>query len=67
MSTIRTDNAMNLEHYESNFVVPRQNIENVPEELHNARPISGSSGWKTAGRVALGIVTPNSSALPTLA
>ncbi len=39
----------------------------VPKELQNARPSSRSSGWKIAGRVALGIVTIGFSELFRLA
>ena len=67
MSQIRNDNIMNVDHYQSNSLVQKQEAGEVPAELRNARPVSGSSGWKTAGRVALGIMTCGLSELFRLA
>ncbi|MBR4424090.1 MAG: hypothetical protein IKS68_07675, partial [Mailhella sp.] len=60
MSQIQNDPVMDLDHYAANALEPRPEPEarEIPRELQNARPAApGPSGWKTAGRVALGIVT----------
>ncbi len=57
MSQIHNDPVMNLDHYANNVVEPRPEVDEVPRELQNARLTSGTSRWKTAGRVALGMVT----------
>ncbi len=47
-----------LDHYRENLLVVEDLKAQVPQELENPRPVqSSSSGWKTAGRVLLGIGT----------
>ncbi len=57
MSQITNDRVQPLSHYETNSLEPKPSVDNVPEQLQNARPASSSSGWKIAGRIALGIFT----------
>ncbi|MBQ7609209.1 MAG: hypothetical protein IJU76_14770 [Desulfovibrionaceae bacterium] len=75
MSQIRMDQPLNqnlvqdpsLDHYSKNSLEPRPNVDEVPKELQNAKPVSHSSGWKIAGRVALAVVTIGFSELFRLA
>ena len=67
MSQIRNDQPMDLDHYRSNALEPRPEVDEVPRELRNARPAPRASGWKTAGRIALGILTCGLSELIRLA
>lgn len=71
MSQIRMDQPLNqnlttdpsLDHYTNNALEPKVHVDNVPQELQNAKPVSHSSGWMTAGRIALAIVSVGMSEL----
>lgn len=57
MSQIQNDLVRNTDSYQHMSLDPQQTQTEVPKELSGARPSSGTSGWKIAGRVMLGIVT----------
>ena len=56
-----------LDHYRNNMLEPRSDDASIHQELQNAKPVSRSSGWKLAGRIALGIVTGGLSEIVRLA